>query len=67
MAEKMRRPRGWVSLYLVAFALILAAGAALGYSAIGFLQSTRLLWVSIGLSTTAIVVAVAGLALPRRR
>ncbi len=60
------KPRGWLSLYFLSFALVLAAGAALGASAIGFLASTKLLWLSIGLSAGAIVLAIAGTALPRR-
>jgi len=44
------RPRGWVSLYAVAF----------------LLQSTRLLWTSTALSGLAILVAIVSVALPRR-
>ena len=62
-----RRPRGSFALYVVAFLLMLAAGGALVASAKGLLESTRLLWVSTGLSTAAIVVALAGLFIPRRR
>jgi hypothetical protein len=58
--------RGWVSLYAGAFALMLAAGAVLVVTSLGSLQSTRLLWVSAGLSITAIVVSVASLVVPRR-
>ncbi len=61
------RPRGSLVLYLVAFALMLVAGVALVASAKGFLESTRLLWVSSALSAAAIVVAFVGLFLPRRR
>ncbi len=60
------RSRGWLSFYFLSFALVLAAGAALGASAIGFLASTKLLWLSIGLSAGAIVFAIAGTVLPRR-
>jgi hypothetical protein len=62
-----RRPRGSFALYVVAFVLMLAAGGALVASAKGLLESTRLLWVSTGLSAAAIVAAVAGLFIPRRR
>jgi hypothetical protein len=62
-----RPPRGSFALYVVAFLLMLAAGGALVASAKGLLESTRLLWVSTGLSTAAIVVALAGLIIPRRR
>jgi mannose/fructose/N-acetylgalactosamine-specific phosphotransferase system component IIC len=61
------RPRGWVSLYFVAFALMLAAGAALASSAVNFLDSTRPLWLSTGLSAAAILAAIAAVVLPRRR
>jgi hypothetical protein len=60
-------PRGSFALYLVAFVLMVAAGAALMASAKGLLESTRLLWVSSALSAAAIVVAVVGLFVPRRR
>jgi hypothetical protein len=49
------RPLG---LYALAFGLMLAAGAALAVSAAGFLENTQLLWVSVGLSIGAIVIAV---------
>jgi hypothetical protein len=52
---------------VVAFVLMLAAGGALVASAKGLLESTRLLWASTGLSAAAIVVAVLGLFVPRRR
>ena len=61
-----RRRRGWVSLYAVAFALMLVAGAVLGVSARGFLNSFTLLWTSIILSGAAILVAIVNLFLPRR-
>jgi hypothetical protein len=67
MTAQPRRPRGWFSLYAVAFGLVVAAGATLVASARGFLESTELLWVSSGLSTVAIVLAVAGVLLPRQR
>ena len=64
--ESEHRRRGWVSLYAVAFALMLLAGAVLGVSARGFLNSFTLLWVSIVLSGAAILVAIVNLFLPRR-
>ena len=60
------RPIGSVGLYAVAFGLLVAAGAALGTSAIGFLESTKLLWVSTGLSVLAIAMAVLAVVLSRR-
>ena len=61
-----RRPRGWVSLYAVAFLLLVGAGAAIAASAAGLLESTRLLWTSTALSGLAILVAIVSVALPRR-
>ena len=60
------RPRGWVSLYAVAFVLLVGAGAAITLSAVGLLASTRLLWTSTVLSGLAIVVAIVSVVLPRR-
>jgi hypothetical protein len=60
------RPRGWVSLYAVAFLLLVGAGAAIATSAAGLLESTRLLWTSTALSGLAIIVAIVSVALPRR-
>ena len=58
--------RGWVSLYAVAFVLLLASGVALAASSLGTLRSIGLLWMSALLSTAAIAVAVLSLVLPRR-
>ena len=64
---RARSPRGSFALYVVAFVLMIAAGGALVASAKGLLESTRLLWVSSALSAAAIVAAVVGLFVPRRR
>jgi hypothetical protein len=61
------RRRGWVSLYAAAFALMVGAGVALAASSLGTLRSIGLLRLSAWLSAGAIVVAVASVALPRRR
>jgi hypothetical protein len=61
------RRRGWVSLYAMAFGLMLGAGAAIAISSLGTLRSLGLLRLSIGLSIAAIVVAVVAVLLPRRR
>lgn len=53
-------------LYAVAFGLMLAAGLAIVVSARGFLESTRLLWWSVGSSVAAIVVAVVAIVWRRR-
>ena len=67
MQDEPRLQRGAIALYVVAFVLMVAAGAALAASAKGLLESTRLLWVSTGLSAGAIAAAVVGLFVPRRR
>ena len=61
------RPRGWVSLYAVAFGLVIAAGAFVVVAARDFLATLTSLWISMGLSAGAIVLAVVALLLPRRR
>jgi hypothetical protein len=60
------KPRGWVSLYALAFLLMAAAGAALVISAKHFLSNIDLLWISAGLSGAAILVSIVGVLLPRR-
>ena len=65
MDEPTRR-RGWLSLYAVAFALLIGAGAAFVASSLGTLRSIGLLWISALLSTAAIAVAVVSLIMPRR-
>jgi hypothetical protein len=45
-------------LYAIAFALMIGAGIALVASVRGFLESTRLQWLSMALSVAAIVMAV---------
>lgn len=61
------RPRGWVSAYVLAFLLVIGSAVAFTASATGFLESTKLLWLSTGLSAAAILFAVVGAVLPRRR
>jgi uncharacterized membrane protein (DUF2068 family) len=56
-----------VSLYAVAFALLLVAGAVFAFATFGQLESLRLLRVSAWLSVAAIVAAVASVVLPMRR
>ncbi len=65
-SEVPRRPRGWVSLYAVAFLLLAGAAVAFVASAAGLLESTRLLWTSTLLSGVAIVIAIVSVVLPRR-
>ena len=65
MDEPIRR-RGWVSLYAVAFALMLVAAIALMASSLGSLRSIGLLWVSSVLSLLSLGLAVASVLVPRR-
>jgi hypothetical protein len=66
--DEPRTTRGWLSLYLAAFVLMLVAGAVLTVATLGGrLESLRLLRLSAGLSIAAIVVAVLSVVLPRRR
>jgi len=67
MAHRARAPRGSLLMYAIAFGLMLAAGACFAAAAKGFLESTRLLWVSAACSVAAIVAAVAGVFVPRQR
>jgi hypothetical protein len=61
------RPHGWVSLYAVAFGLVIASGVFVVIAARDFLATLTSLWISIALSAAAIVVAALAVALPRRR
>jgi hypothetical protein len=61
-----KTPRGWTTLYAVAFVVMLVAGLLLAIAARGFLDNLTLLWLSAGLSLGAIVLAVLALVLPRR-
>jgi hypothetical protein len=59
--------RGSVLLYAIAFTLLVAAVVPLVMAAIGFLESTGLLLLSAALSGLALIVAIAGILVPRRR
>lgn len=65
--ESARRSRGRLSLYATSFVLMLTAGVVLVLAARDFLRSLTPLWISVGLSSAAIVSAVAGVVLARRR
>jgi hypothetical protein len=65
--DTARPRRGWVSLYAVAFGLMLGAGVALAASSLGSLRSIGLLWLSAALSSAAIVVALVSILVPRQR
>ena len=58
--------RGWVSLYAVAFVLLVGAGVALVASSAGALRSIGLLWLSALLSAAAVIAAVVAVVMPRR-
>jgi lysylphosphatidylglycerol synthetase-like protein (DUF2156 family) len=62
-----RKPRGWLSLYAASFVLMVVAGVVLVLAARDFLQSLTPLWISATLSAAAIVTAVLGVVMPRRR
>ena len=53
-------------LYVVGFVLMAVAGFTLSVSARGFLASTRLLWLSAGMSAAAIIAALASVLWPAR-
>ena len=65
--DQARAPRGSIALYALAFVLMLVGAAFFVAAAKGFLESTRLLWVSAAFSAAAIVAAIAGLFAPRGR
>ena len=65
--ESARRSRGRLSLYVASFVLMVTAGVVLVLAARDFLRSLTPLWISVGLSSAAIVSAVAGVVLARRR
>jgi hypothetical protein len=56
--------RGRVTLYWVALAALVLAGAALAVSARGFLASTHLLWLSAVCSVIALAAGVASIVWP---
>ena len=58
--------KGWVSLYTVAFAVMLVAAIALMASSLGSLRSIKLLWISSALSLLSAGLAVASVLVPRR-
>lgn len=60
-------PRGWVTLYAVAFVLVLVAGSLIAVAGSSFLESTTPLLVSALCSGVAIVLAVLSVVLPRRK
>jgi hypothetical protein len=61
-----RAPRGWLSLYVAAFALLLTAGLFAALAARTFLEDLLLLKLSAACSLAAIVTAVLAVVLRRR-
>ena len=63
-----RRPKGRLgtALYGAAFVCVLVAGAILAIAAKDFFKTTVTLWLSIGFSAAAIVLAVVSLRRRRR-
>jgi zinc transporter ZupT len=66
-AAPRKRPRGWFTLYALAFVLLLGAAACAAFAARDFLSNLTVLRVSAALSAGAIVLAVLSLVLPRKR
>jgi len=66
VSDDAPRPRGSMAVYAAAFVLMLAAGALLGLAAREFLRETSMLWASIALSASAVVLSVLSVVLPRR-
>jgi len=66
VSDEAPPPRGSMAVYAAAFVVMLAAGALLGLAAREFLRETSMLWASIALSASAVVLAVLSVALPRR-
>jgi hypothetical protein len=62
----LRRTRGSVALYALAFLLMLVAGGLIVVAIRSFLATITPLWISAMLSGVAIVAAVASLLVPRR-
>jgi hypothetical protein len=62
-----RPVRGWLTLYVAAFVLLLLAGAFVAMAARDFLSNLLLLRISIACSAAAAVSAVLSVVLPRRR
>jgi hypothetical protein len=61
------RRSGWISVYAVAFGLMVAAAVALAASSLGSLRSIGLLWFSSALSVAAIGAAIASVLVTRPR
>lgn len=65
MSDAPRRPAGFL-LYLAAFACLLVAGGLLAVAAKSFLSSFTPLWLSVGSSVVAALLAAAALVRSKR-
>ncbi len=65
-APAAKKQRGWISLYAVAFGLLMVSALIFEVTTIGWLQSTRPLMVSAVFSVASLLVAVASVLVPRR-
>ena len=58
--------RGRPAFFWAAFALVVGSGVALAFSVRSFFDSLTPLWVSVGLSAAALILAVLSVTLPGR-
>ena len=65
-APRSRKGGLGITLYAAAFVCMLAAAGILGFAAKEFFKTTVTLWISVGLSVIAIVLAVVSLFAGRR-
>jgi hypothetical protein len=67
MSDTARPARGSVLLYLAAFGALVVAGGFLGYATIrDFLKHLEFLWISVGASAVAVVLALLSVVWNRR-
>lgn len=65
-AGRRRGAGSGIVLYAAAFVCVLVAGGILGFAAKEFFKTTVTLWISVGFSSIAIVLAVVSLRVGRR-
>jgi len=66
VTDGSRARRGRVGFYALAFASMLGAAVLIAVASLESLRSTRLLWVSMGLSYVAIALSLLALLIPRK-
>lgn len=64
MSREARSRPVSIAIYSLAFLAMLGGGVAIVLASLGSLQSTRVLWLSAGLSYAAVVLALMSLLLP---